>query len=120
MNDAIKPLGFKIECPHCRYPNSIDKHGVCINCELPINKKYEQVKHPSHYNSHPSGIECIKIIQHFTANIAMAVKYLWRCGLKPDNNSIQELNKAKQYIDFEIERLQEIGLTEVDSKQKTD
>ena len=43
----------------------------------------EQVNHPAHYNSHPNGIECIDIIRHYTCDIANAIKYLWRAGLKP-------------------------------------
>lgn len=64
----------------------------------------DAVKHPKHYTSHPSGIECIEIVQHHNFNIGNAIKYLWRCGLKDGNDEIQELEKAKQYIEFEIKR----------------
>ena len=37
---------------------------------------------PSHYRSHPSGVEAIEILEHLPYNIASAMKYLWRCGLK--------------------------------------
>ena len=36
------------------------------------------INHPQHYNQHPSGIECITIVEHMTFNIGNAVKYLWR------------------------------------------
>lgn len=36
------------------------------------------------------------------------MKYLWRCGLKDSEPEIRELQKVKQYIDFEIERLQKL------------
>lgn len=42
------------------------------------------VNHPKHYNSHPSGIECIEIIRHYTFDIGSAIKYLWRNGLKQE------------------------------------
>lgn len=64
-----------------------------------------QVNHPKHYNSHPSGIECIEIARHFNFNIGNAIKYLWRQGLKDGSSSIQELEKAKWYIQDEIEKL---------------
>jgi len=35
-----------------------------------------QVNHPAHYNSHPSGIECIEIIRPMHCDLANAVKYL--------------------------------------------
>ncbi|MFM9367568.1 DUF3310 domain-containing protein [Streptomyces sp. Da 82-17] len=63
------------------------------------------VKHPSHYTSHPSGIECIEITKHMNFTLGSAMKYLWRAGLKDD--AIQDLEKARQYIDIEIQRLKE-------------
>lgn len=69
--------------------------------------KAEAVVHPSHYNLHPSGVEAIEIIQHFTFNVGTAVKHLWRAGLKGGTVEllVQDLQKAKQYIDFEIARI---------------
>jgi len=63
---------------------------------------------PKHYASHPSGIECIEIVQHHNFNIGNAIKYLWRLGMKDGNDEIQELEKAKRYIEFEIERMKTI------------
>lgn len=63
----------------------------------------ETVDHPTHYNSHPAGIECIVVVEHFNFNIGNAIKYLWRQGLKGD--SIEDLRKAAWYINREIERV---------------
>lgn len=65
----------------------------------------EQVNHPSHYNQHPAGIECIDIIRHYTCDVANALKYLWRAGLKPEmgkedaEKEIEDLEKALWYIE---------------------
>jgi hypothetical protein len=65
----------------------------------------EHVNHPSHYNQHPAGIECIDIIRHYTCDIANAIKYLWRAGLKPEmgkedaEKEIEDLKKALWYIE---------------------
>ena len=65
----------------------------------------EHVNHPKHYNSHPNGIECINIIRHYTCDIANAIKYLWRAGLKPEmgkedaEKEIEDLKKALWYIE---------------------
>ena len=65
----------------------------------------EHVNHPKHYNSHPAGIECIDIIRHYTCDIANAIKYLWRAGLKPEmgkedaEKEIEDLKKALWYIE---------------------
>lgn len=60
----------------------------------------DPVNHPAHYNSHPSGIECIDVVRHFCFNVGNAIKYLWRAGLKGD--AIEDLKKARWYIDDEI------------------
>ena len=70
-----------------------------------LTDAYEAVSHPKHYNSHPSGIECIDIVQHHNFNIGSAIKYLWRQGLKPGEEDVRDLNKAIKYIEFEIKRI---------------
>lgn len=62
----------------------------------------DPVNRPQHYTSHPSGIEAIQITEHFNFCIGNAIKYLWRAGLK--NDAIQDLEKARWYIDREIDR----------------
>lgn len=64
----------------------------------------DQVNHPKHYNSHPSGIECITVTEHMNFNLGNAMKYLWRSGIKsPD--PIGDLEKAAWYVNREIARL---------------
>ena len=60
---------------------------------------------PDHYRSHPSGIECIQITEHMNFCLGNAFKYIWRAGLKGD--AIEDLKKARFYIDREIARLEE-------------
>lgn len=62
----------------------------------------DMVNHPKHYNDHPSGVECIDIIEHMSFCLGNAVKYIWRADLKSD--AIEDLKKARFYIDREIER----------------
>lgn len=71
----------------------------------------DNVNHPKHYTSHPSGIECIQIAEHHNFCVGNAIKYLWRAGLKDDANrgtlakQVEDLEKAKWYIEREIQRL---------------
>lgn len=60
----------------------------------------DPVNHPSHYTSHPSGVECITITEHMGFNLGSALKYVWRADLKGD--AIQDLEKARWYIDREL------------------
>lgn len=63
----------------------------------------DNVNHPKHYNSHPSGIECIDIARHHDFNIGNAIKYLWRAGLKGgEEKLVEDLEKAIFYINDEI------------------
>ena len=78
-------------------------------------QKADSVNHPSHYNSHPSGIECIEIARHHNFNIGNSIKYLWRAGLKSEegmedtDKQIEDLNKAIWYINDEIKRITEFN-----------
>jgi hypothetical protein len=66
--------------------------------------KKETVNHPPHYNAHPSGVECITVVEHYGFNVGNAIKYLWRTGQKsPD--PLEDLRKAAWYVNREIERL---------------
>lgn len=63
-----------------------------------------EINHPKHYTSHQSGVECIQITEHMNFCLGNAVKYIWRAGLKGE--PIEDLKKAKWYIEREINRLQ--------------
>lgn len=65
-------------------------------------KAADSVEHPAHYTSHPSGVECIQIAEHFPFNVGNAIKYLWRAGLKGD--SVEDLRKCAWYVNREIAR----------------
>lgn len=69
----------------------------------------EHVNHPAHYQR-KDGIECINIIRHYTCDIANAIKYLWRAGLKVPSKQVQ----CDACIDIaEREEARPIGQTEM-------
>lgn len=68
--------------------------------------KDDAVNHPTHYTTHPSGIECIEITRHHDFAIGNAIKYLWRAGLKDSDNEVQDLKKAIWYIQDKINQLE--------------
>ena len=70
----------------------------------------ERVEHPRWYNGHPSGIECIEIIEHLPCNLANAVKYIWRYGLKQSSDPIRDLRSADWYVRREISRIDRFDL----------
>lgn len=62
----------------------------------------DKVNHPTHYTSHPSGVECIQITEHMNNNLGNALKYIWRAGLKDDAE--EDMKKAIWYINRELKR----------------
>ena len=65
-------------------------------------KKDEAVNHPKHYNIHPSGVECIDVVEHMGYNLGNAIKYIWRADHKGKSN--EDLEKAIWYIQRELIR----------------
>lgn len=63
---------------------------------------------PAHYGGKDNPFEAIKIIHHYNLNFNLGniIKYTLRCGKKDE--AIKELEKIKQYADFEIQRLNNI------------
>lgn len=60
---------------------------------------------PDHYRSHPSGVECIEIIEHMNFNLGNTIKYVWRAGLKTDDPA-EDLKKALWYLRRELSRIE--------------
>lgn len=74
----------------------------------------DMVAHPPHYTSSPAKchncgttIECIWITEHLPFSLGSVVKYIWRRLHK--GNTLEDLRKARQYLDFEIEKLEREG-----------
>lgn len=61
----------------------------------------DNVNHPQHYTSHPSGVECIRITEHMSFTLGNALKYIWRADLK---NGTEDLKKAMWYLEREISK----------------
>ena len=74
----------------------------------------DNVNHPHHYTSHPSGVECIDITEHYDFCVGNAIKYLWRAGLKVESGythvekELEDLRKAVWYINRKIKHLEDI------------
>ena len=84
-------MNYKCGCEHWQQ---------CDECRPKVIA--DPVNHPPHYTAHPSGVECIQITEHMGFCLGNAVKYIWRADLKAD--AIEDLQKARWYIDREIER----------------
>jgi hypothetical protein len=86
-------------CPLC--DAQVDQH-VRDACNLETCPWPSSVRHPAHYRVHPSGVECITIVEHMGFNLGNVVKYVWRADEK--GKAIEDLRKAKWYLEREIAR----------------
>ena len=70
-----------------------------------MSKKVDMINHPPHYKS--GGIETIDFIEakELNFNLGNCVKYITRCGKKTED-PLQDLLKAKWYLDREINNLE--------------
>ena len=69
----------------------------------------DPVHHPSHYGG-DMPYEVVKVIEAWGLgfNDGNALKYIGRAGKKDPNKHIEDLEKAREYLRFEIERLKRI------------
>ncbi len=91
--------------------NRVNRCTTCtagIMCECGISKKAkkENVDHPNHYLK-DSGHEVIDVINAWDLNFELgnAIKYIARAGKKDPKKTMEDLNKAKWYIQHQIDRI---------------
>lgn len=67
----------------------------------------ELVEHPAHYGG-DTVYEVIKVIRAWGLGFVLGnvVKYVARAGKKPGNSKLQDLKKARDYLNKEIEELE--------------
>lgn len=76
----------------------------------PQKKEDSRVEHPSYYNAHPSGVECIDIVRHYNFNVGNVIKYLWRHGLKREegmNNKAKHWRTCVRHVSILMMRLRD-------------
>ena len=79
----------------------------CCDVEEDTSGKPEgnAVAHPSHYNQGKYEVKDVIRDWNLNFNLGNAVKYIARAPYKHPDRIIEDYEKAKQYIDFEIEYL---------------
>lgn len=65
----------------------------------------DNIVRPAHYTAY--SIEPIAVINSWglNFNLGNVIKYVARAGKKRRTTPLQDLQKARQYLDFEIERI---------------
>ena len=96
FGEMFKPVPGTTLCYECQSLRRIQYSLMGLDADNKVNR-------PEHYNSHPSGVECVQITEHMNFCLGNAIKYIWRASLK---NGLEDLKKAQWYITREIERLE--------------
>lgn len=82
-----------------------------IKIDTKKESTYEYVENPPHYGGKDNPYECIKVIEAWgldkNFDLGTAIRYICRAGEKPDNPVLQDLKKARWYLDREIKKLEE-------------
>ena len=68
----------------------------------------EMVNHPEHYGGSENIYEAIKVIENWDLDFHLGntVKYISRAGKKGVNKELEDLKKAKFYLDRKIKNLE--------------
>lgn len=130
INSSLKDLQNDRDCiAELRSKNILNKYTIIESIKNEIDRVVElfrikpeltsissnvssnvspTLSRPSHYGGEDNPFEAIKIIHHYNLNFNLGniIKYTLRCGKKDE--AIKELEKIKQYADFEIQRLNNI------------
>ena len=66
------------------------------------------VNHPQHYGGEDSPYEAIKVIEALSLgfHLGNCFKYIARAGRKPGTGELEDLRKARWYLDRKIEQLE--------------
>lgn len=74
---------------------------------IKILKNSDSVSHPSHYvDGWSNGAEVIDLTEHLSFCAGNVVKYVCRAGRKDPDKHVEDLEKARWYLDREIERVE--------------
>ncbi len=99
----------------CMFDGAMDtepcnkKDVECEDCSFGERDDKNAVSHPSHYNQHPTGVECEDVCEHFSWRVGAAIKYIWRHEHKHADGGIEDLQKAVNQLTKEIDRIQNGG-----------
>lgn len=97
------------QCPECGVDLEVIRDGEVLERNLDTAKfftKPDVVANPSHY-ANTGKIQPIEYINDHNLNFnrGNVIKYVSRAGHKDPNKELEDLEKARQYLDFEINRL---------------
>ena len=112
---------MEFSCRDCKFDDKAGTEAPCTTCinnggtfvkYIPKDKEVESndvVNRPAHYTD--GKIEVIEYIEDKKLGFCLgnAIKYISRAGKKDPTKEIEDLKKAKWYIERRIKELEEAG-----------
>lgn len=99
---VVNPVGQ----PYMIYDKSKYKYELKDN-SIEILENADSISHPSHYaNGWSNSAEVIDLTEHLSFCAGNVVKYVCRAGRKDPVKHVEDLKKARWYLDREIERIE--------------
>ena len=91
------------------YFNDADLPCVAFGAEI---RNREKVNHPVHYGGQDNQYESIKVIEAWGLGFCLGnvVKYVSRAGKKDPLKELEDLEKAKWYLERHINKLKNAGI----------
>lgn len=93
-----------LDCPKCGQPIPIGG-----SCHGHSHARKEAVDHPDHYGGADNPYEAIKVIDAWGLGFSLGntVKYISRAGKKDPQKTVEDLEKARWYLEHAIRRAKE-------------
>lgn len=94
-------------------PNSLSHYAWRFELAVEMDAKADNVQHPAHYGGKDDPYEAIKVIEAWMLgfNTGNTVKYIARAGKKDPAKLLEDLKKARFYLDREIMNIEKQRLT---------
>lgn len=76
--------------------------------DIQVEARKEMVNHPAHYGGEEDPYEAIKVIRAWNLDFCTGntVKYIARAGKKDPTKELEDLKKARWYLDYWIKELE--------------
>ena len=105
VNEPIKTL-VKMDILGYNIVGNLPNNDLSKIKESGLFVTYTNNNTPPHYQGSVQPIDLINA-QDLNFNLGNVVKYVCRAGKKEGENTLSDLEKAKDYINFEIERVKQ-------------
>lgn len=96
-----------VNCKQCKLLKALHESSVGprdTHHEIPVVSQADAVNHPAHYGGQDNPYEAIKVIEAWGLGFCLGntVKYISRAGQKDPAKELEDLKKARWYLDQAI------------------